>query len=139
MTTWKSIGAVLTGFIVATILSMGVDTVLENTGVFPTMAEQQENGFNVLWMNELALFYRVLFTILGGYVTARLAPNRPLRHVIFLGIIGTVIAIIGNVAISMIPKTSKVLPLWFSIATILIAFPPAWLGGILAEKLRRTE
>lgn len=134
----KSTGIVLAGFILTLVLTMGTDTVLENTGIFPTVAYQQQFGFNVLWMNLLAIFYRVIYTILGGYITAKLAPNKPMRHVIALGILGTVIAIVGNIAVSMIPATKNVLPLWFMVALVLMAFPGVWYGGKLAINDKKT-
>jgi hypothetical protein len=33
----------------------------------------------------LALVYRTVYGILGGYVTARLAPRAPMRHALILG------------------------------------------------------
>ena len=45
--------------------------------------------------NLLALSYRLVYTILGGYITAGLAPHRPMRHVLILGIIGFVMATAG--------------------------------------------
>ncbi len=129
-----SIFAVLVGFIVIFILSLGTDTILENAGIFPSIAEQQKYSFNILWMDLLALFYRVVYTILGGYITAKLAPNKPMRHVIILGVFGTVVAIVGNIVGSMIPATKDVLPLWFMVALVLMQYPGVWIGGKLAIK-----
>jgi hypothetical protein len=112
-------------------LSRSVDVLLESTGVFPTVAQQQADGFDVLWMNILALCYRMAFGVLGGYVTAAVAPNRPARHVHILGLIATAVAVIANVAVAMTPATANVLPAWFSVALVLIAYPTAWLGGRL--------
>jgi len=127
----KSIVAVGAGFVTSTILSMGTDTIFENTGIFPTIAEQQKVGFDILWMNILALIYRIAFTVVGGYVTSKLAPDNVLRHASILGVIATVIAIIGNVAVAMIPATANVLPLWFSIVLVIIPYPFTRLGGKL--------
>lgn len=41
----------------------------------------------------LAATYRILFTVLGGYVTARLAPSKSLEHALVLGSIGSVLAL----------------------------------------------
>ena len=131
---FKSIGAVLAGFILTLILTRGLDILLESTGIFPSVEEQQKHGFNILWMNILAIIYRVVFTIIGGYVTAKLAPSKPMKHVLILGIIGTIIAIIGNIVVANIPEMANVLPLWFSIALVITAFPSIWIGGKLATK-----
>lgn len=128
-----NIGAVLGGFLLTLILTRGTDIFLENTGIFPTVEEQQKYGFNILWMNILAIAYRIVFTMLGGYFTAKLSANKPMRNVIILGILGTLIAVIGNIVVSKIPEMANVLPLWFSIALVIIAFPSVWLGGKLAK------
>jgi hypothetical protein len=130
----KSLGIVFVGFIVTTILSMGTDTVLENTGVFPTIAEQQQVGFKILWMNLLAIGYRFLFTIVGGYVVVNLSRENPLGHVKALGVLGTIVAIIGNIVVSILPATQNVLPLWFMIVLVLMAYPGAFIGGTLGSR-----
>lgn len=122
----KSIGAVLTGFVTVFILSVVTDLVLEKLGVFPPITE----GLFVTWMLVLALAYRTAYTVLGGYVTATLAPQRALKHVFILASIGTVAAIVGLVA-----TWGKGLgPEWYPIALALLAFPSVWLGGKLNAK-----
>ena len=79
----------------------------------------------------LALGYRTLFGILAGYVTARLAPSRPLRHALALGVVGVVLSTIGAVTMGDMG------PGWYSIAVILICLPTAWLGATL--QARRTR
>jgi MFS family permease len=126
--TWKSIGAVVAGLVTIIVLSNGTDTVLETTGIFPSLQAQLEQGFTVPWMVVLALVYRCVYTILGGYVTARLAPKRPTRHVLTLGVIGLVLGIAGAFA------TSDIVPAWFSLALIVLGIPCAWLGGKLQQR-----
>ncbi|MFG1820219.1 hypothetical protein ACGFIF_41115 [Kribbella sp. NPDC049174] len=125
----RSILAIATGFVLPLVLSRSADILLESTGVFPTVAEQRANGFDVLWMNILALGYRMAFGALGGYVTAATAPNRPARHVHLLAIITTAVAAVSNIAVATIPATANVLPPWFAVALVLLAYPSAWLGG----------
>jgi len=45
----------------------------------------------------LATFYRTVFGILGAYITARLAPSRPMLHALILGAIGVAVSILGAV------------------------------------------
>jgi hypothetical protein len=125
----RSTLAVAAGFVLPLILSRSADILLESTGVFPTVAQQRADGFDVLWMNILALCYRMAFGVLGGYVTAAVAPNRPARHVHLLAIIATAVAVISNIAVATIPATANVLPAWFAVALVLIAYPSTWLGG----------
>ena len=84
-------------------------------------------------LNLLALSYRILYTIVGGYITARLAPRNPMRHAIVLGMVGLVISLLGVIA--TIPM--KIGPAWYPIAIAVTAVPCTWLGGILYQKGRR--
>jgi hypothetical protein len=133
MITLKNIGAILAGFAITLFLTRGTDIILESTGVFPTVEEQQKYGFNILWMNIVAIVYRIAFAIVGGYLTAKLSSTKPKRNVNILGIAGTTIAIIGNIVVSQIPEMANVLPLWFSVALVLTAYPSVWFGGRLAK------
>lgn len=66
----KSIGAVLVGFFTVVVLSIGTDRILESAGIFPPPM----GGLFVTWMLTLALLYRTIYTVLAGYITAKLAP-----------------------------------------------------------------
>lgn len=124
----KSIGAVLAGIATIVILSNGTDTILELTGVFPPLEVQLKEGFTEPWMVWLALAYRLVFMVAGGYVTALLAPGNKQRHVLVLGCIGIVLGIAGAAA------AWGIAPAWFSIALVLLALPTVILGGTLYTK-----
>lgn len=119
MSTLKSIWAVLAGMLVNVVLSLGTDTALETAGIFTPPSE----GFFTTWMMALALAYRLLFTYLGGWATARLAPQNPQRHVRILGIIGTILCIIGVFVAWDLSAH------WYPIALALTAYPATVLGG----------
>ena len=123
MATFRSIGAVLAGFVTVVVLSIGVDAILESLGVFPP---QNEPGSYTAWMLLLATVYRCIATVAGGYVTARLAPDRPMRYAIILGIVGIVAGTVG--AIATWNMTSHH---WYPIALVVTALPCTWLGGKL--------
>lgn len=76
----------------------------------------------------LATAYRVLFGILSGYVTAKIAPDQPVKHSLALGVLGLIVSITG--AIVMWDAG----PAWYSLAIIAIALPCSWAGGILYER-----
>lgn len=130
----KNTGAIIAGFVLSFILTRGMDILLEATGIFPSVEEQKRVGFNILWMNLVAIIYRFVFAAIGGYLTAKLSVSKRMRNVIILGVAGTCIAIIANVAISQIPEMANVLPLWFSVALVITAFPSVWIGGKIATK-----
>ncbi len=123
--TLKSIGAVFAGFVTVVILSVATDSALEAADIFPPISSA---GLFVTWMLALALFYRTVYTVLGGYVTARLAPSNPMRHVMILGIIGTVAGTLGAIAGWNLSQH------WYPIALAVLAYPSVWLGGKLKTK-----
>lgn len=89
----RSAAAVAAGFFTTALLSLGTDAVMHAAGVFPPLGEAMRDALFV-W----ATAYRVVFTVLGGYVTAALAPRRPMLHVVILGTLGTLAATVGAVA-----------------------------------------
>ncbi len=119
--TFRSILAVFAGFVTVVILSVGTDFVLELRGIFTP----PDQGLFTPWMLMVALIYRCVYTVAGGYVTARLSPNRPMRHVIILGSIGIVAATVGTVV------AWDLSPHWYPIALVITALPCTWLGGKL--------
>jgi hypothetical protein len=75
----------------------------------------------------LALGYRIVYTLFGNYLTARLAPQPPMRHVWILGFIGLFVSTMG--AIATIPTNLG--PAWCPIAITLTALPCSRLGGVI--------
>ncbi len=118
----KTIGVVLVGFLVVVVLSLGTDVVLHATGIYPPWFQPMSQG---LWV--LALAYRVVYGILGGYVTARLAFLRPMAHALWLGMLGTLLSIIG-VAMHW-NKGPEFGPKWFNLALVATAIPCSLIGG----------
>lgn len=68
------------------ILSVGTDTILEQTGVLPHGA-LFDTGLLLL-----ALMYRSLYSLIGSYFAAKLAPHHPMRHALALGVLGIVMS-----------------------------------------------
>lgn len=124
METLKSIGAVIAGFALLVILSMTTDIILEKAGIMKTEPFVE----NPVWLIAIIILYRTIFNTIGCYLTARLAPNKPMKHAIILGIIGVVLTIVGLIAMWDIP------PRWYPISLIVLTLPAAWLGGKMAIK-----
>ena len=80
--------------------------------------------------NLLALSYRIIFTILGGYITALLAPRSPMHHVWVLAGIGLVMGTMGVIA--TLPMHLG--PAWHPIAIAVTAVPCTWFGGTLHRR-----
>lgn len=121
----KSIFSVLAGFVTVFALSVGTDIVMESTGVLPPATEPESY---VPWMLGLALAYRTVITVFGGWVTAQLAPAPTMKHVAALGIIGTIGGIVGVVFGWQFGNQ------WYPIALAVLAFPSVWFGGRLAKR-----
>src|SRR5438128_11039826 len=113
---WRSVGAVVAGFVVVFVLSVGTDQVLHVLKVYPPWGEPMAGALYVM-----ATAYRIVYTILGGYITARLAPDAPVRHALILGLVGLVAGLLGVIANIAKPDAG---PRWFSI-TGLIHSPPS--------------
>jgi hypothetical protein len=128
----RSIAAILIGFFSVAILSLVTDQVLHVLNVYPPWGQP-------MWdprLNVLALSYRTVYTVFGGYLTARLAPRAPMRHVAIVGTIGTVLATAGAiVAIRM----ADLGPNWYPIALAATGFPCVWVGGLLSEARLRSR
>jgi len=125
MSILKSIGAIIAGFATVFILSVTTDTVLEKVGIFPPPSEM---GLFVTWMLVSAFVYRSVYAVVGGYVTAWLAPASPMRLVGILGVLGTIGGIMGVIAGWNLSQH------WYPIALAVTAFPLVWWGGKLRQK-----
>ena len=120
----RSIAAVFAGFVVIVVLSTATDLILHKAGVFPAMGQPMSNG---LWA--LATAYRIVFGILGCYLAARLAPQRPMLHAMVLGVIGLVISTLG--AVVTWNNGPGFGPHWYPLSLVVTVLPCAWVGGKL--------
>jgi len=120
----RSTAAVFVGFISVAVLSLGTDQVLHVLEVYPPWGQPMyEPGLNLL-----ALSYRIVYTVLGGYLTAALAPHAPMRHV-FVG--ATIGLIMGSAGAIVAIRVADLGPNWYPIALALTGFPCVWYGGKL--------
>ena len=118
--TGRSVWAIVAGFLVVVALSIGTDIILHLAHIYPG-AKLNDN------QSALAFAYRTLYAVVGSYLTARLAPNNPMKHAFIGAAIGTVIATIG----AAVTWNKDLGPHWYPIALILTAFPTAWIGAKL--------
>ena len=131
-----SVCAVAAGFAVVALASTVTDAVMYATGVFPSSPRLMSDP-----LFALASAYRALFTVAGGYVTARLAPHRPMHHVWILAGIGLAAGLAGLAAYYVIGG-AELGPAWYAISIPAEAIPCVWLGGrlaVLLSKVRRLE
>ena len=118
----KSIGSVLGGIFVGALLTVATDYVMHVTGVFPPWDQPAGDGLLLL-----ATAYRIPFNIVGSYVVARLAPDRPMQHALASGVVGVVVCSVGAV----VSWDKGLGSHWYPLALIALAIPCAWVGGIL--------
>jgi len=125
----RSVGAVLAGLLFIIIITTATDALLHATGIFPPWGQPMSDSLFVL-----ALAYRIVYGIAGGYLTARLAPDKPVKHAVVLGIIGFVLSLGGTVATWN--RGPEFGPKWYPLLLMVIAIPTAWLGGKLVSRPR---
>ncbi|MGH2568785.1 MAG: hypothetical protein ACRDGA_10620 [Bacteroidota bacterium] len=78
--------------------------------------------------------YRALFSLIGCYLTAKLAPQNPMKHALVLGGIGLVFASLG----AIVTANMNIGPAWYAWTLAVISLPVAWFGGRIYEiQLRR--
>ncbi len=116
----RSVGALLAGFVVVVVLSLGTDLALQKAGIFPPLGQIMSNPLFLL-----ATAYRTVYSVVGSYLTARLAPNRPMGHALVGGAIGLVLSTVGALA----TWNKDLGPHWYPLALVVTALPCAWVGG----------
>jgi hypothetical protein len=123
----RSILAVAAGFILAAVLDLGGDFAARMIAPdsFDSFGNATDTG-----LLALTLVYSSLFGILGAFVTARLAPSRPVRHALILGVIVLLIALWATV------QMWGTAPAWYHIVALISVLPESWLGGVLGAGKR---
>ena len=122
----RSVAAVLLGFVVVFVLSLGTDQALHLVNVYPPWGQPMwDTGLNLL-----ALAYRLVYDTFGSYITARFAPHAPMRHAMAGGVLGLALCTLGAV----VAMPLKLGPAWYPILLALSTLPTAWLGGMLYQR-----
>ena len=122
--TLRSIGAVLAGFIFIGVTHTGIDAILENIGVLPKGNLHVGTGLILI-----VIGYRAVLSLIGCYITARLAPNSPMKHALALGILGVLLSTVG----AIVTANMNLGPSWYAWTLVAISLPIAWLGGKMYE------
>jgi uncharacterized BrkB/YihY/UPF0761 family membrane protein len=124
----KSIFAVFAGLIFIVATHTIVDQVLQAKNILP-----KDN----LWVSTnlilLVIFYRAILSFFGCFLTAHLAPQKPLKHSLILGGIGTVFSIIGSIA----NQHYNLGPNWYPWTLVILSLPIAYFAGYL--KLKKSK
>ena len=126
----RSILALLAGMVTAIILSLGTDIGLHAVGLTPPLGQPMSDPWLLV-----ATIYRTIYGVIASYIVARLAPNRPMQHALIGGLIGLVVSIAGAIG----TWNRGLGPHWYPLSLIVLALPPAWVGGRLREMQLRTQ
>lgn len=126
----RSIGAVVGGFAATFLLSVATDATMHLLGWFPAPGRSMADSLFVV-----AALYRATFTVVGGYVTARLAPNRPFGHACALAVLGLLAGTAGVIAFYQ-GAPGIFGPAWYAYSIPLMAIPCVLAGGMLGTGRR---
>ena len=124
----KSLWAVVAGVLFIVVVTTLVDIVLHAINVFPPMEQPINDALAVL-----ATSYRIVISVFGAWLTAWLAPDKPMKHAMILGYVGTVLGLVGVVATWNLGLG----PQWYPIALAVLAIPQCWVGGKIYEMRSR--
>lgn len=120
----RSIWAVVAGAVTAIVVATLIDVALHVARVYPSMDQPIDDSLALL-----ASSYRVVIGIASAWLTARLAPSKPMRHAVILGAIGAAISLAGVIA----TWNRNLGPHWYPISLVVLALPEAWVGAKLLE------
>lgn len=120
----RSILAVVAGIAVGVVLSVVTDKAMRSAGVLAPLDQRAADSALAL-----AVAYRTVYGVISSYVTARLAPNRPMGHALLLGGLGLFVSVLGT-ALTW-NKGVVYASHWYPLVLIVLALPTAWLGGKL--------
>lgn len=121
----RSILAVVTGFIVIGALAFGTDYLVRTMA--PGVFAADGRVSSVPWLLAIQA-YVFAYATFGCWLCARLAPNRPMRHALILGVLGLAFNIAGTIT------QWTTAPAWYHAVALALVMPAAWLGGRIAER-----
>ena len=120
----RSILAVLAGMAVGIAVTLVTDIVLRKLGLLPPLGERVPDPI-LAWVTA----YRVIYGIAASYLTAYLAPYRPIAHALVGGVFGFLASLAGAIATWNAGPAYG--PHWYPVALIILALPQSWFGGWL--------
>ena len=120
----RSVWAVVAGVLVIIGVTTLVDIVLHLVGVFPPMNQPLDDRLSLI-----AVSYRIVISVAGAWLTAKLAPEKPMKHALILGVVGVVLGTIGVLA----TWNKGMGPHWYPISLAVLAIPQCWAGGKIYE------
>jgi hypothetical protein len=121
----RSILAIVAGFLLIGLLSIGTDGVVHS--IRPDIFGPNNSTSNVPYL-VIAIVYVGVYATFGCWLAATLAGRRPMLHALILGVLGLVF----NLA--AVGATWALFPHWYTIVSLILVMPFAWLGGRIRER-----
>jgi hypothetical protein len=121
----RSAAAIVVGFVLIGLLAVSSDLALMRA--FPAHFDAAGGTRNAALLLT-TLGYVTAYATFGCWLTARLAPSRPMFHALVLGALGLAFNVVGS---AMKWDTA---PLWYHVVGLGLTLPAAWLGGWLRER-----
>ncbi len=124
----RSIIAVIAGSVIWMVTALGMDGVLMS--LMPTWFGANGKVESVPLMLFM-MSYSLLFSVLGGFVTASIARRKEIQHALALGGLQLAMGIIATV------QFYDTAPLWFHVTFLLLLVPANIFGGQLRAMQKR--
>ncbi len=121
----RSVLAIIAGFLFIGLLAFASDGVAH--AIRPDIFGPNSSTSNVPYL-VIAIIYVGVFATAGCWLAAVLAGRRPMFHALILGVLGLVF----NLA--AIPGMWNLFPHWYTVVSIMLVMPFAWLGGRIRER-----
>jgi hypothetical protein len=116
--------AILTAFVITSILSAGVDHICHITGVFPPYGAPMFGVGPLL----LASGYRFIFQVLGSYIMGIIAREKAMKAAWIMSILGSIFWVSGAFFMK------EMGPIWYPLLGALLTFPSVFLGVRLSNQ-----
>ena len=121
----RSAASIAAGFVTIFVLAMGTDVALRALLPDRFGPNGRVDDVALLVLTQLYVF---AFAAFGCWLTARLAPDRPLRHALILGALGLAFNVVGTIAMW------ETAPAWYHLVALALVMPAAWVGGTIRER-----
>lgn len=133
--TFRSVGAIIAGIIVLTVVSFAIEAAADPLlmHLFPR-ALPDANALKQSVPAHMVMFaYTFLSVMAGGFVTAWIARQHPVRDAVIMGAIEVLLTAL---AMRAFPHQA---PLYSWIAGMIFCIPAAWLGGALRARTSKAK
>jgi len=120
----RSVLAIVAGFLFIGLLAFATDGVAHT--LRPDIFGPNSSTSNVPYL-VIAIIYVGVYATVGCWLAAVIAGRWPMRHALILGVLGLVFNLVA------VPGMWRLFPHWYTVVSLILVMPFAWLGGRLRE------